>query len=136
MPLLRSSLLALALIAAAACGGDSKTDPNPPPPVDPGPSSVKILAFQETSNGLATLHLHNDGGPGAFRLEFWALPRSSAGGDTFLAATEAVEVGTGYDESPSYQVRTFFDPPVKYVLAFTRNEGSAVYQQTDRYDVP
>jgi hypothetical protein len=84
-----------------------------------------------------TVHLHNDGGPGVYKLEFYGLPTSPNGPETFFGTTEPVEVDTAYDESVTYTVRSSNDgPPVDHILAFTRDQGSAQYRQTDRFDFP
>jgi hypothetical protein len=131
--------LVACLLLSIACGGgsDSTTDPPvTPPPTDPGPASVEVIGVSQ-GNGLVTVHLHNTGGPGVFKIEFYGLPTSPNGPETFFGATEPVEVDTAYDESPSYQVRDSpEDPPVTYLLVFTRDQGSATYRQTDRYDIP
>jgi hypothetical protein len=79
-----------------------------------------------------TLHLRNDGGPGVYKVEVWGLPTSPNGPETFMGETEPVEVGADYEETLTYDVGT--SSFVSYVLVFTRDEGTAQYRQTDRFD--
>lgn len=54
-----------------------------------------------------------------------------------LGSTEPIEVGADYDESASWVVPSDIDdPPLHHLLVFTRDQGSAAYRQTDRYDLP
>lgn len=136
---LRAALASVLIVSLAGCGGSGKTtDPNPPPPPPPppAPANVKVVSTAP-GNGCVVVHLHNDGGPGAFKISFYGLPTTPNGSDTFFGTTEGVEVAAGYDESPCYTVQTSpTDPPLSYLLVFSRDQGSAKYRQTDRYDVP
>ena len=129
--------LPLLLLGLWSCGGSGKDDtsnPNePPPPPDPGPADVVIVDAQAgTGFGQIVVHLRNDGGVGTYKLHFYGLPTSPNGPNRDYGQTEPIAVDTSYEESLRYQVRNFpDDPPVSYILAFTRDEGSAIYSETD-----
>lgn len=81
-----------------------------------------------------TLQLRNDGGPGTFKIEVWGLPTIPNGSDTFMGETEAVEVSEDYEETVTYEIGT--ESFATYVLVFSRDQGSAQFRQTHRFDLP
>jgi hypothetical protein len=139
-----------------ACSGDSGSDSRTP--TDPGddtpeqpeqPTAAEVIVvsadrshtgIHEFGNELVTVHLRNTGGPGVYKLEFWGLPQTPNGADTFFGGTEPVEVPSGYEESPSWEVPSGSEPNgiflVQWILVFTRDQGSAQYRQTARFDFP
>lgn len=123
-----------------ACGGDGNPDAGPQGPFEPVPEPATVIIIDAelgSAFGSVTVHLANSGESGVFKLEFYGLPTSPNGPNTFFGSTEPVEVDADYDESPTYTVRTSPDePPLEYILAFTRDHGSATYRQTDRFDLP
>jgi hypothetical protein len=124
----------LLLLAALACGGDSSGPGDTS--ADSGPAQVIVAEGTASSSDIyrqsMTLHLRNEGGPGVYKLEVWGLPTSPNGAETSMGETEPVEVTASYDETLSYSLgsNTF----VTHVLVFTRDNGSAQYRQTDRFD--
>lgn len=131
---------AVSVLVLLACGGGSEPNDDggnepPPPPAD---ASVVVVAgsvenpseFQQ----FVALRLRNDGGPGVFKIEVWGYATSPGAGDTFMGESEPVEVEEDYEETVRYEVGTFTYP--KYVFVFTRNQGSATYSQTSRFDFP
>jgi hypothetical protein len=131
----------LALLASCGGGGSdvkAPSDPTPPsspPPVGADAHITVVGAAPASSFGSITVHLQNTGGPGTFKLEFYGLPTSPNGADTLFVATQPVDVAAGYDDSVTYVVRTSTsDPPVAYVLVYSRTQGSDVYADTDRFD--
>jgi hypothetical protein len=83
-----------------------------------------------------TVQLRNTGGPGVYKIEVWGLPHSPNGPDFFFGTTEPVEVPTGYEETVLYELSGPLQGPLGWVLVFTRDQGSAVYRQTARFDFP
>lgn len=129
----------------AGCGGSASdantpTDPptqQPPPEAPPPVGDAAVVADSASGSGPVTTYLRNTGGPGTYAIEFYGLPTSPNGPDTYFGRTEPVDVPTGYKEKVTWQVATdLSDPPVTYLLIFTRNQGSATYRQTSRCEFP
>ena len=101
----------------------------------PTPAEVVVVdGSHETGFQMETitLHLRNDGGPGVYRIEFWGLPTSPNGPETFMGESEPVEVDEDYDETVTFEIET--NTFATHVLIFTRDANSAVYRDTDRFD--
>jgi Big-like domain-containing protein/List-Bact-rpt repeat protein len=113
------------------------TQPPPPPPAAPANVVVVSGTSQIVANrSQVTVHLQNTGGPGTYRLELWGIPHEPNGPDFFFGDTEPVDVPAGYDETLTLEVPGPSQGPINWVLVFTRDQGSAAYRQTDRFDFP
>lgn len=126
----RSRWAWLVLSLALGCGDETG-------PVD-GEAAVVVIIAEVDQAGLnfqrVTLHLENTGGPGTYAVELYGLPSSANPGGTFFGRSEPVDVDAEYDEAVPYDLTS--DVPVTHALVFSRNEGSATYRETDRYDFP
>lgn len=79
-----------------------------------------------------TLHLRNDGGPGIYRIEFWAWPTSDDEPAIFMDGTEEVAVDENYEETVTYEIET--NRIAAYALIFTSNdENNPGFRQTDLF---
>ncbi len=135
------------ILLLAGCGGsDNPTNPGPGPRPDPDPDpppptpiTVVVVVGSQQGQGpdaqRLTLQLRNDGGPGTYAVEAYGFPTSPNGPDTFFGRSEPVEVTAEYEETVSYDIEPGV-PPVNEVVVFGRDAGSAIYRETDRYDVP
>lgn len=134
----------IALVALlAGCGSDSSgpdgtggggNGGNEPPP-EPEVATVVVVngdIARSSGQQTATLHLRNDGPAGSFRLQFWGKPRTADGPDSFLGATDPVDVDADYDAEVSYDLSP--EPDATFVVVFTRDVSSTKFLQTDRFD--
>jgi hypothetical protein len=136
----------VALLALlAGCGGDSSgpdgsdgggNGGNGPPPEQDVATVVVVDASLQRGSAeqTATLHLRNDGPAGAYRLQFWGKPTTAGGPDTFLGATDPVEVDADYDAEVSFDLSP--EPDATFVIVFTRDDASTKFLETDRFDFP
>lgn len=96
-------------------------------------------AFEPVDNDYLrmTLHLENTGGPGVYVVEVWEWNTSPSEVPARIATTEPVEVAADYDETASWEIISPISaPPIHHITVLSRNQGSAQYRETDRYDVP
>jgi hypothetical protein len=108
-----------------------------PEPPTLGAADVTVLSGQSVvaeNRSRVTVHLHNGGGPGTYRIEFWGLPHSPNGRDFFFGESEPIDVGAGYDETLTFEIPGPTQGHVDWVIVYTRDQGSAVYHQSDRHD--
>ena len=130
----------VALLAGCGGGGSGpdNTDGggNQPPP-GPGVAGVVVVdgdVTQGSGQQTAMLHLRNDGGAGSYRLQFWGKPTTAGGPDTFLGATDPIEVTADYDAQVSYRISPA--PDASFVVVFTRDASNNKFLETDRFDFP
>jgi hypothetical protein len=128
----RWSAFGLMALALGGCSSDT-TDPG-----NNGPANIAVVSAQVTQSNdvqeVVSVHLTNSGGPGAFKLEFWGIPHSPNGPDSFYGETEAVEVAAGYDETVSYTV-SGSNVLVGWLYVDMRDQGSAAYRQSPRVNI-
>lgn len=106
-----------------------------------GPSAVVISAAQRGNvnfgSEIINVSVRNTGARGVYKLEFWGLRTSPSGPDRLFATSEPIEVGPTYSETLSYNVpsgTTGTTGRVAWIIAYTRDVGSATYRQTSRFD--
>jgi hypothetical protein len=134
----KTTVLAVALGLTLGCGGsgsDAKAPTGPENPIEPTPANV-IVASASAGPTTITAHLKNTGGPGVYKIEMWGIPHEPNGPDFFFGETEPVEVNAGYDETVTWVMSGRVTGPIGWLLVFTRDQGSALYRQSARFDFP
>jgi hypothetical protein len=135
---IRAVAIGLVLILAG-CSDSGPTDPDPDPDPQPVAANVVLVSATREAVGLVlqrlTLQLRNEGGPGVYALEVYSLPTLDEPGGLFYGRTEPLEVEADYEETRTLDVEGN-GPPVGQVLVFSRDQGSAAYRETDRFDFP
>jgi hypothetical protein len=128
-------LLLSTCLALAGCGGDTPVSTQSVKT----PANVLVLSGSVRVNGqqdIVTLDLSNTGGPGAYKIEFWALPSSIGGGNRLLSTSDVVSVAAGYRESVKWTL-SFASfgtlPRTDFVLVYSRDPNTAVFRQTAKF---
>lgn len=107
--------------------GDSTS---PPQPID-----IRLLDATKHETDLwvdVTYHVHNEGGAGAYRVQFLAAAKFPDSGTFLLGETDPVDVSSAYDETLT--VRLMGDNPVlEAVVVLAHDPNSAVERETDRF---
>lgn len=113
---------------AAVLGcGDSASSPTP------APINVTVQSASASATDAwvdVTAHLHNTGGPGTYKVQFWG--QSGSSGVQLLAEADPVTVAAGYDETVTYRV-TAFHPFLAQMVVLGRNEGQAAERESARW---
>ena len=96
------------------------------------PGVVVAEGIQTIAGGrpTVTLHVRNEGGPGQYRVEFWAVPFSTEKPAKFLYGTPELTIGADYEESVTYQLVT---TPATYAVVYTTNDENVGFSQTDLF---
>ena len=142
-------LTAFLLLAACGGGSDTKAPTDPDPEPEPQPANVTAVSVKHTHSRftggeLVTIHLVNTGGPGVYKIEAWGYSRKGDGGNVnggreLYGETEPVEVFEGYDEMRAWDFFTGTAPDgaliLTHITVFTRDQGSAQYYETSRFDL-
>lgn len=127
---MRFNHLTLAILAAAGLGcGDSTS-------ADPVPIAVVLLDATKTETDLwvdVTYHVHNNGGPGTYRVQFIGQAHFPATGTVLLGETNPVDVTATYDETLSVRVMGN-RPTLLAVVLLAHDPNSAAERETDRFE--
>lgn len=127
--LVRLSARVVYVLGILACGdSDSPASPSAPPQL------VIRNAIHDAfpNRGFVTLTLENTGGPGTYRIDFWAWPNVPNGSYRFLGSPPAVDVEAGYRESLVWG----FPVWVATVVVFSKGRNSVVYEEDARHQFP
>jgi hypothetical protein len=140
---MRHTIAGLTLaVLLAACGSDTSAPDgtggggNQPPPGtgDAGVVVVDGELVHGSGQQTVTLHVHNDGSAGSYRLQFWGKPTTTGGPDSFLGDTQPIQVTAGYDAQVSYRLDP--QPTATFVVVFTRAASNNKFLETDRFTFP
>ena len=77
------------------------------------------------------MHLRNEGDPGTYRIEFWALPPLPDEPAIFMDGTAEVVADENYDDTVTYELQTH--RIAAYASVFTNNEDNPGFRQTDLF---
>ena len=99
-------------------------------PTDLGPPQIIIESVHLQGSGIRTT-LRNDGGPGQYHLEFWALPTTPNGAKWLAGDTQTVDVTSAYSESVTWPSTGFL---LTHIDAYTRGTDTAVWAWSSRWE--
>lgn len=128
--------VAVMMLALAGCGGDSGIEPEP----QPEPAKVVVASVGAPREGFTDewrvpLALENQGGEGAFRVQFWYRARNSVNPPLELCTeSDILDVPEGWSQSTEWEMTCYGRP--REVRILTRQPGNIVLKETDRKEIP
>lgn len=126
----RAILIGLSLIAACGAAGDSDSSTPTTPIVSRGPAKVvvsNVVVTNSLQSATVALHAKNEGGDGAYMLEFWRYPLNVPNAaPAQIAATQATPITYPYEENLSFTLSS----AAYWVVVLNRGANTAVWTRS------